>query len=92
MDSPEASGCIEGMNTPAELSERDRMELHHAAVEAVEAVRSQYLHVDHHTMAMAFFHAMVHRLALGREGIEAIIAAMHVHYRIGQPSITLSDD
>lgn len=68
------------------------MELHHAAVEAVEAVRSQYPHVDPHTLAVAFFHAMVHRLALGREGIEAIIAAIHAHYRIGQPSIILSDD
>lgn len=92
MDRPEASGCIEGMNTPSELSERDRMELHDAAVGAVETVRSQYLHVDHHTMAEAFFHAMVQRLALGREGIEALIAAMHAHYRIGQPSMTLSDD
>jgi hypothetical protein len=43
-------------------------------------------------MAEAFFHAMVHRLALGRDGIEALIAAMQAHYRIGQPSITLSDD
>lgn len=92
MDSLEASGCIEGMNTPAELSERDRMELHDAAMEAVEVVRSQYPHVDLHTLAVAFFHAMVQRLALGREGTEALIAAMHAHYRISQPSITLSDD
>lgn len=74
------------------LSEHDRMRLHDATVEAVEALRTQNPAIDHQILAEAIFHAMVHSLALGREGVEALIASMSSQYRVGQPAIVVGDD
>lgn len=82
------------MTSPTDLYERDRMSLHDTTVDAVEALRLQHPDIDHQALAEAIFHAMVQRLTLGREGVEALIASMTLQYRIGQPALVIgnSDD
>lgn len=92
MDSSAWAELYGNMTSPEDLYERDMMNLRDAAVEAVRNLRQQYPQFDAQTVTCAVFDSTAHALSLGREGITAVLNALHASYRIGEPAVEVRDD